>query len=435
MGIVRVERELARWAHAHRPDVEFCVYDKQANSFHKLDRQKVPAILAGELLVTLDETPSESPALPSARYWLRGQILRRPRLYQQIQKLRGRHYALAEIEEVLRRETGGGTFNDPTARLSLEQATVGEISLHPEDTVISGGLDWEHKDMRGIFALKNSRPFKYAAILYDLIPVNYPQFVVPSLIDRLRDYFGELPWVADYALCISACSQRDLIAYCGRSHVSPPPAMHFPLGSGLPDSVYDEDDFPTVLEGKSYCLFVSTIEPRKNHRLLYQAWARLLQEGKLDSDRHRMVFVGRAGWNVGDLMHELHANPLTTETIVRLENVPDGTLDELYRRADFIVFPSLYEGFGLPLAEALAHGRPCLSSDRGALPEVGGDCVRYLSPEDPLAWAAAIEEMFTVPAAREQAERAARRYTPLSWAGSGEIFFERLNKLMMENPA
>jgi glycosyltransferase involved in cell wall biosynthesis len=441
VGIVRVERELARWALAHLGErIQFCVYDKSNDSFHGLRRDKVAPILAGECAVMLDcPTQMHAPrSLGGLRKWARGQVMQQVELYRLFQRLRGRHFSREDILNIRRREAAGIAINDPTTRLSLNEATTGPLQLGPGDVIISGGLDWEHKDLRSIYALKRAYGFRYAAIVYDLIPLIYPQYVVPTYIDLLHDYFGELLWVCDYAMCISQCSERDFLAHCEANQVKGPLATHFPLGSSLPveRAALEDEEFPAELEGMRYCLFVSTLEPRKNHRVLYQAWERLLRTGVVDPTRFRMVFVGRPGWAVGDLLHEISYNPWTRDTVVRLEGVSDALLGELYRRADFSLFPSFYEGYGLPLAEALAYGKPCLSSDRGSLPEVGGDMVRYLDPEDVPAWAHAMGELFNNPALLEaQADRIARDYRPDTWADAGKAFFDRLQGLMGQTEA
>ncbi|MGC1303136.1 MAG: glycosyltransferase family 1 protein [Caulobacteraceae bacterium] len=436
VGIVRVERELARWAYAHLGDkVEFCVYDKGANVFHKLNRQVTPAILEGECSIMLD-TPKQVRAprsLAAARKWAREQVMQQVELYRLLQRLRGRRFTREDILNIRRREAAGVAFNDPVTRLTLGETTTGALALGPGDVVISGGLDWEYKDLRSIYQLKAERGFKYAAVIYDLIPLIYPQFVVPTYIDLLHDYFGEMLWVCDYAMCISQCTERDFLNHCAVNHVPAPRSTYFPLGSSLPADIEEEPVFPAELEGMRYCLFVSTLEPRKNHRVVCQAWERLLRSGVLDPKRFRMVFVGRPGWAIGDLLHEISYNPWTKDTVVRLEGVSDALLAELYRRADFSLFPSFYEGYGLPLAEALAHGRPCLSSDRGSLPEVGGDLVRYVDPEDAPAWAEAMGELFTDPdLLRSQTARIAREHRPVTWSDAAEAFFQRLDGVMGE---
>src|SRR5450759_2114700 len=104
-----------------------------------------------------------------------------------------------------------------------------------------------------------------------------------------------------------------------------------------------------------------------------------MRTNQIDPNHDRLVFVGRHGWATDDLVREIETNPLTRETIVILHHASDALLALLYRSCAFVVFPSLYEGFGLPLAEALGYGKLCISSGAAALAEVGGLSLIHIS--------------------------------------------------------
>jgi glycosyltransferase involved in cell wall biosynthesis len=183
------------------------------------------------------------------------------------------------------------------------------------------------------------------------------------------------------------------------------------------------------LAGKRYALFVSTLEPRKNHAVLYNAWNASMRRGLLDPKRDRLVFVGRRGWAVNDLLREISQNPVTSDSIVMLHEVDDAQLNLIYEHAAFVLFPSHYEGFGLSVAEALGRGKFCISSDAGALPEIGGDFVQRLDPSDTAAWAQAIVHAMREPKAIKAAtERTAQSYHPVTWDAAADIFFGQVVK-------
>ncbi|WP_133149325.1 glycosyltransferase family 4 protein [Caulobacter zeae] len=437
VGIVRVERELARRA-ALSADMGFCVYDRAERCFKQIDPKAVAPILAGEITVSFDLPAEELPAPPESwRFRAREAVLRHPRLYQAVQRVRGRRFSLSEIAEVRRYEAEARSAPKPKSTIvPLAEVVIGKVALDADTRIISGGLDWEYKDLRTIYELKKVHGFSYAAIVYDLIPQMMPQFVVPSYVNLLKDYFGELFWVADACMCISESTRRDMMRYCEQFGIPAPRSDAFPLGcdvvSAKPGSGEAEPpaELPPELEGKRYALFVSTIEPRKNHRTLYQAWTRAMDEGRLDPARDRLVFVGRSGWAVGDLIQEMDANPVAQETIVRLSNISDAELDLLYKHAALGLFPSFYEGYGLPLAEMLGHGKACLSSRSGSLEEVGGDLVEYIDPLDTLGWSDAIVRMFNDKTARTALERrVAKTHKPVTWDAAADLFFARLKDL------
>ena len=123
-------------------------------------------------------------------------------------------------------------------------------------------------------------------------------------------------------------------------------------------------------------------------------------------------------------MREIEINPLTRETIVILHHASDALLTLLYRSCALVVFPSLYEGFGLPLAEALGYGKPCVSSNATALAEIGGDLVMRIDPKDTLAWSSTIGRLLSSPAELAAwGTRIQKSYHPVTWNDSAELFF------------
>ena len=155
-----------------------------------------------------------------------------------------------------------------------------------------------------------------------------------------------------------------------------------------------------------YLLAVGTLEPRKNVPVLLDAFRRLRTEGR-DLE---LVLVGRQGWTDPLPLGDVAAHVRLTGPIA------DARLAELYAGAACFVLPSIYEGFGLPLAEAMAAGAPAVASDIPALREVGGDTVRYAAPESSAAFADAIRAALD---RREEsaalAQRARERARRFSW--------------------
>lgn len=123
---------------------------------------------------------------------------------------------------------------------------------------------------------------------------------------------------------------------------------------------------------KSYILCLSTVEPRKNLRLLIDAYDELLSEEKVDID---LVLAGRKGWLVDDLLNNL--KPETVKRIHFTGFVDDDLIPYVYKNARMFAFPSIYEGFGIPPLEAMSMGIPVISSDAASLPEVLGDAAVY----------------------------------------------------------
>ena len=437
VGITRVERELAaRGVALCRGQLSFCVYDPNDGVFRHVQTGIANSIISKECGVDYSSVKLSSAGkkpTKGLRYRLRHPLRQFPRLYY--------------VSQRIRRKKMGMSYNDITNTISYRPEksqsrasgqsiiAVGDcqtISLDDRDVIISCGLDWEHKDIRRIFHLKNTFGFRYIAVLYDLIPLLYPHYVVPEYADLLRDYFGELFWVADKLMCISECTRSDMIRHCLEYAIKPPISEVFPLGSNLltrSGNSGSNGDILSSLSGKKFSLFVSTIEPRKNHRVLYDAWVCAMSAGRLHADIHRLVFVGRTGWSIGDLLQEIRANPLTRDTILILDNVTDEVLAELYERCVVTLFPSHYEGYGLPVAEALARGKPCVASSAGALSEIGGELVKRVDPHDVFGWANAIVSSFGDSAAvADWGARIKSEYIPVTWDDAAAVFFDVIDR-------
>jgi glycosyltransferase involved in cell wall biosynthesis len=428
VGIVRVEQELARRARRYlSDDVGFCVYERSQNRFFLIDPETASQILEGRLQLRFAPEPSppsvRTKALNAVRRRLRRAMRTNLVLYQAFQRLRGRRHTREELLRIQREE-----FEEPgiVKRVEyLSRVSRGAAELDAATCIISVGLDWQYKDVRSLWALKQSRGFRYVPMVHDFIPLSFPHFVSPGYDAFLADYFGELIWLADFAMCNSQSTRKDWIGFCDDFGAAVP-GYAFPLGCDLPATPAQAEP-PSALEGKRFALFVSTIEPRKNHRVLYDAWDHCIRSGSVDKQCDRLVFVGRVGWAVDDLMRELSANPATRDSIVILQDVNDDTLAALYRECAFVVFPSFWEGYGIPVAEALGYGKPCISSDAGSLREIGGDLVVRIDPKDTIRWADAIAHYMGAPnELADWGRHIQAQHRPVTWDESAQHFFNTI---------
>jgi len=174
-----------------------------------------------------------------------------------------------------------------------------------------------------------------------------------------------------------------------RAGVTPPPSDVICLGDTLTDKSSPPLTIPTDVVSRrlentgiesEFVLCVGTIEPRKNIAFLHAVWQKLLDKG--NQSIPQLVLVGRVGWNVEELLRTLAEDDYLGHRIVHLQDVSDDLLAELYDQCLFTVFPSLYEGWGLPIIESFSHGKLCVCSAISAMPEAGRDLAVYIDPCD-----------------------------------------------------
>ena len=290
------------------------------------------------------------------------------------------------------------------------------VPFQAQDTYISLGLDWDQKDVIFLYEQRQHIGFKTLLFCYDIIPVKLPHLCVGDVSAKFAMYFANLAWSADKIQCISECSRSDLQQLLTDLGAPIPELEVVRLGCDIP-SPPDDEPTPEVakLIGQKYLLFVSTIERRKNHETVYRAYTRMVDQGR--TELPQLVFVGMPGWGVNDLLADLRLDPRIVPYIRILNHVTDADLVHLYRNAYFTVYPSLYEGWGLPVAESLAYGKVCLAANSASIPEVGGDLIEYLDPWDVPQWAERLRWYIDHPAALEVAEQRIREhYRPTPWS-------------------
>jgi len=178
---------------------------------------------------------------------------------------------------------------------------------------------------------------------------------------------------------------------------------------------------------EGFILYAGTLEPRKNLHALLTAWERL----RLDRPATPpLILTGPYGWRSRDLLHRIES--LQASGLQYLGRVPRHQLVQLMQAATLFVYPSLYEGFGLPPAEAMACGTPVVTSNRSSLPEVVGETGLLVDPEDTEALASAIQRLLDEPdLAADLGEQGLHRSTRFTWQRAAEamesLFVEALS--------
>ena len=383
-GTTRIERGLIRELPALLSErLGFCVYDRTFRHFSAVDRPSLPDVFV---------------ATRPAKRRGRGPIGNAGR----------------KVEKAFR-----GLIKGAAAEVVSTADRFRERRLFPEagagDVLLLAGENWGRHDFGILRELKRRQGIRIAAVLQDMVPSVHPQFFDDEhFMARFQDYVDFLANDADVVLVISQCTRNDFL----KAAPGADPAKIVQISLGADFKAARERQRPEGLPGlagKPFVLSVSTIQVRKNFDLLYRLWQKFAIEG--GKGEPHLVIVGREGFGSADLMHLMRNDPWIAKTVTVLNRASDAELAWLYANAAFTLYPSWYEGWGLPLSESLAYGKTFIASDTSSLPEAGQGLGIHLSPYDLVAWEREVLRLSNDAEARAAMERriVAERRLP-NWA-------------------
>ncbi len=184
----------------------------------------------------------------------------------------------------------------------------------------------------------------------------------------------------------------------------------------------NEEKIKDIATTTDYILYVGTIQPRKNISTLLKAFAKFVQS----NPTYKLILVGKKGWMYEKIFEEVTTLNLTN-SVIFTGFLPDNTVSKLYQNAFCYVLPSLYEGFGIPILEAMAHGSPVLASYASSLPEIGGEACLYFDPQNPDDLADKLTMLKASPSLRSDLiKKGKERITLFSWDRCGKQTLEVL---------
>jgi glycosyltransferase involved in cell wall biosynthesis len=247
-----------------------------------------------------------------------------------------------------------------------------------------GGLDQLPKNRVLAKSLRSQR-ILFTAFCHDLIPVKHP-YLVKSCGFRTRYQAGlETAAVAELILCNSESTRLDFYEYLSDRHWLPIPEVAvIQLASDKLDAIPQlQEDF-SALDVGNYILCVGTITERKNQDLLLNIWSWFTYEDRLKNVK--LVLVGPVGGCAEIETRKLELDPRIISNVIHFKTVTDSGLAWLYENCMFTVYPSLYEGWGLPIGESLAYGKVCIASSTSSLVEAGQGLCLHIDPLDFMTW-------------------------------------------------
>src|SRR5260370_24962451 len=300
-------------------------------------------------------------------------------------------------------------------RLRVEPLLLGPRALRAQlratvDQPVYLLVSHHHLEKRRVITrLKERGNASFVCLIHDLIPIEFPEYALPGQDEKHRRRIATAAAFAD-AVIVNSCVTRDsfqpYLERAGRA----PPVLVAPFGVDLP--AMPANGQPPYQA--PYFVYVSTIEARKNHLLLLNLWRRLVEE--FGGAAPRLVLVGQRGWETETAIDMLERCPALRGVVLERNHFADSEMARLLTGAQALLLPSLAEGFGFPLVEALALGVPALCSDIKALRETGAGVPEYFDALDGPGWRAAILD-YSLPASprRDAQLRRLAGWRPMSW--------------------
>ena len=389
-GIPRVMNELAL-RYAHDSNTIFVAWSKQRNAFLELDiADSLSRRGEGIFYKNTVSSPNSNQTIVAKTGHLK-KIARKVKKYAP-----GLHQKVAT----------------KVASARDEAATIVEVKAGDVLFVLWG--EWADELYRAKLVGCKASGASLVNIVYDMLPLVTPQYSGHST-EPMRAFYSEVIPLCDLVLSISDYTKQDLAQWLKEQNLSVPKIETFRLGDDFTIPADDHDPSEHVKEAlgkdKKYLLCVGTVEARKNHTLLYYVYKLAKSRGEA---LPKILIAGRRGWKTDDIFDIIKNDPDVNEKIIFLEGVTDEELSWLYKHCLFTVYPSFYEGWGLPIAESIAYGKPCISSNTSSMPEIAGDLIDYFSPASTDECFEAIRQMCDEKYLAK-ATKKIKRYKPTTW--------------------
>lgn len=386
-------------------EVEFIAFSPRDNSFYTTSFTPIYDRVENQ-----EQTPMGQPSntLTTARL----KRLVQPYIPENIRKNK---YARASAKNALslsKRIAGKAKQNLRRPSGLLKTTPRGHrITFTKGDTVLILGKPWDNPAMEQVLIDEKARTgFILAQVIYDLIIPLHPQLHHPSLFKTYTQYVFNAIYGSDLLLPISKSTDKDIKSFAKSLNLPMPRTKVLRLADEI-TSQPGKSHKPDTRIANSFIACVGTVEIRKNHTLLYYAYKLAEQQGiKLP----QLVIVGSRGWLSEDFQYLIEHDPSMKDKIIILDNISDQGLAWIYSNCQFSVYPSFYEGWGLPVAESLASGKVCIAANTSSIPEIAGDLIDYFSPYD-AGDCLKLMATYLDPHYLQQKQTDIKSYKPTSW--------------------
>ncbi len=256
---------------------------------------------------------------------------------------------------------------------------------------------------------------KKVVMIHDLTPILFPKFHIKKSTIVHQILLKKVLKQADLILTASERTKKDILKYSKTNSK----ITIIPLGISHPN----KKEKPTPVKQNPYFLYLGTIEPRKNISLLIDAFLELKKEHKIT---HKLILTGKIGWKSKKIIKKAKISP----EIILTNYINEKEKHNLYKNADIFIYPSIYEGFGLPPLEAMSYKIPVITSTGGSLKEIYGNYALQFDPQDKTKLKNHIISILNNPKKQNKLTQKAKTFSQnFSWEKTAKKTFKELEKL------
>lgn len=416
-GIPRVVQELAVRFPGREREVVFVSWVKEVGDMCEVDLQATLAIRGNGIeYVKSGVSPKPELALETPVEPTRLSVTRRSKNF---------------AKKVLRKLGADDSKFVTKFRSSLYQKQLGlykRLDTAKGDVLFIPAGEWWDDNFINLVLGYEQQGLKIVQVCHDLLPIVTPQFSGHAT-ESLSRYNSQILPIASLVLANSEATKRDVTIWLKSKGLTVPSIEVFRIGEDFtfeaPTKPADDAFKAARVKGGDFILAVGTIEARKNHALLYYTYKLAIARGiKLP----KLLIVGRRGWMTDDIYEYITKDPEVKDQIVMMHDTSDSELSWLYDHSLFTIYPSFYEGWGMPIAESIMRGVPCLASNTSSMPEVAPGFAYYFSPSSTDELLNGIITMLE-PGYLEKEKAKLKKYKPTTWDQSFGQVMDYLEKL------
>lgn len=331
---------------------------------------------------------------------------------------------------------------DAYTELKVDISLAPPLKFRTGAFLVNLGTSWWLRDyFLFVREAKRAHGVRYIPFVHDLIPIITPQYCVKELTQEFIEWVLGVFHHADFFLVNSNATKRDLVKVAGilGHEMDPQDVAVIPLDAQFRDP--DQQLAPVrklrewQLAPNEFALMVSTIEVRKNHAAAFEAWLALIDKYGI-SRVPKLVCVGKRGWLDEAIYAQIDASPHLRSRVVILSGLSDEELGLLYSSCRFTLYPSHYEGWGLPVTESLCYGKVPLLADNSSLPEAGGPFGVYYESGSIVQLTEKAEMLMFDDAERARLEEKIRaEFRPRKWQDIADQIGREIEGFVKRTPA